>query len=292
MTERSGGGEVTHPIIDSHLHLWNLDGGGYSWLTPEAGVLHANFEPADAEVELRRSGVDGAVLVQADDTEADTEAMLRAADQNDWVVGVVGWVALTEPSTAARQLDRWQQHPRFCGVRHLVHGEPRDDFLELPPVRETLALLAARGVSFDVPNAWPRHLASVTALASALPDLTVVIDHLAKPPRGRADFADWRAEFERAAERPNTVAKLSGLREPGVGYSVDGLREVWEIALDSFGPERLLWGSDWPITVPDGGYGPTFGVLSSLISELSGWEREAVLGDTAVAVYGLQRSDV
>jgi L-fuconolactonase len=290
MTEHDA--QTTHPIIDSHLHLWNLDGGGYPWLTPESGVLYANFEPAHAEVELRRSGVDGAVLVQADDTEADTEAMLRVADENDWVVGVVGWIALIDPATAERQLDRWQRHPRFCGVRHLVHDDPRDDFLELPAVRESLALLAERGVSFDVPNAWPRHLGAVTALASALPDLTVVIDHLAKPPRGRDDFADWRAEFERAAERPNTVAKLSGLREPGVDYSVDALREVWDIALDSFGPERLLWGSDWPITVPHGGYGPTYGVLATLISELSEWEREAVLGDTATAVYALQRSDV
>ncbi|MCS5718497.1 amidohydrolase family protein [Herbiconiux sp. CPCC 205763] len=283
---------TTGRVIDSHLHLWNLERGGYAWLTPDAGELYANFEPAKAGAELARAHVDGAVLVQADDTEADTEAMLRVADEHDWVAGVVGWVRLDEPSAAEAQLDRWQEHPRFCGVRHLVHDDPRDDFLELPAVRRSLELLAARDVPFDVPDAWPRHLASVTALASALPELTVVIDHLGKPPRGRPDFVDWRAEFERAAERPNTVAKLSGLRIPGAGYSVDALREVWDIALDSYGPERLLWGSDWPITVPDGGYGPTFEVLEKLVGELSDEERHAVLGATAAAVYSLQISDV
>jgi L-fuconolactonase len=274
-------------IIDSHLHLWTRSDGAYLWLTPAAGELYADFEAHQAGAELAAAGVDAAVLVQADDTDADTDAMLRVADEHAWAVGVVGWVKLDDPAQAEAQLERRTQHPAFRGVRHLVHDDPRDEFLELPSVRQSLGLLAARGLAYDVPNAWPRHLAQVTALAGALPGLTVVIDHLAKPPRGTDDFDAWRAELERAAAHPNTVGKVSGLRMPGTEYSVAAVREVWEIALAAFGPDRLLWGSDWPITVPDGGYQPTYDVLAELIGELSPAERDAVLGGTARRVYGL-----
>jgi L-fuconolactonase len=273
------------PVIDAHLHLWNLDSGGYSWLTPDAGALYATFDAADAAGELARSTVDAAVLVQADDTDADTDAMLRVADENAWVAGVVGWVQLDDPEVARAQLERRVEHPAFRGVRHLVHDDPRDDFLDLPGVRRSLAQVADLGLAFDVPDAWPRHLAQVTGLAAALPDLTVVIDHLGKPPRGRDDFGAWRAEFQRAAACPNTVAKVSGLRQAGAGYSADALREVWELTLETFGPERMMWGSDWPITVPDGGYGPTFDVLAELIEELDAEGSAAVLGRTALRVY-------
>ena len=276
---------MTTPVIDAHLHLWSLGAGGYSWLTPESGELYADFTAHDAEVELAAARVDGAVLVQADDTDADSDAMLRVADENPWVTGVVGWVRLDEPATAEAQLERRRRHPAFCGVRHLVHDDPRDDFLDMPAVRRSLALVARHGLAFDVPNAWPRHLAQVTAVAGAVPDLTVVIDHLGKPPRGGADFADWRDEFERAARLPNTIAKVSGLRMPHTDYSADALREVWQITLDAFGPARMMWGSDWPITVPDGGYGPTFDVLAGLIGELGSDESAAVLGGTALRVY-------
>ncbi|MFB2597122.1 amidohydrolase [Herbiconiux sp. P17] len=274
-------------IVDGHLHLWTLGDGAYPWLTPEAGELYADFEADRAGAELATAGVDGAVLVQADDTDADTDAMLQVADEHAWVSGVVGWVKLDDPERAAAQLERRVAHPAFRGVRHLVHGDPRDEFLELPSVRRSLRLLAGHGLAYDVPNAWPRHLAQVTALAGALPELTIVVDHLAKPPREAADFADWRAEIERTAAHPNTVGKVSGLRMPGTEYSVAALREVWDVALTAFGPDRLLWGSDWPITVPDGGYQPTYAVLAELIAELSPAEQDAVLGGTAVRVYGL-----
>jgi L-fuconolactonase len=281
---------VTAPVIDAHLHLWDLASGGYSWLTPDAGALHATFRAADAEVELGAAHIDAAVLVQADDTEADTDAMLRVADENEWVAGVVGWVQLDDPAVAEEQLDRRLRHAAFRGVRHLVHDDPRDDFLELATVRRSLGLLAEHAVPFDVPDAWPRHLAQVTGLAADIPALTVVLDHLGKPPRGRDDLPDWRTEFERLAALPNTVAKVSGLRAPGAEYSADALRDVWELTLEAFGPERMMWGSDWPMTVPDGGYGPTFDVLAELVAELDDAEADLVLGGTATRVYGLDRA--
>ncbi|GAB3152054.1 amidohydrolase family protein [Microbacterium neimengense] len=275
-------------LIDAHLHLWDIGSGGYGWLTPEAGPLYATFDAAMAEQELRAAAVTGAVLVQADDTDADTDAMLAVADVHTWVAGVVGWLPLDDPERAERRLAELRLHPAFCGVRHLVHDDPRRGFLDLPTVRRSLRLLAQAGLAFDVPNAWPHHLGQTVDIADDVADLVIVIDHLAKPPRGREDFDDWRAEFRRAASRPNTVAKVSGLRAPGAAYSVGALREVWETTLEAFGPERMMWGSDWPVTVPEGGYAPTFAVLMSLIDELAPAERDAVRRRTASRVYRLR----
>jgi len=271
-------------IVDTHLHLWDLTMSEYSWI-PE-GPLHATYTAKQARSELDAAGIDTAILVQAEDSEADTEFMLGQAAEHDWITGVVGWVRLEDPDTAARQLDRWQEHAEFRGVRHLVHDDPRDDFLELPGVRRSLAMLAGRGLTFDVPDAWPRHLAQIADLAAAVPELTIVVDHLGKPPRDPEAFRRWRTTLRRVAERPNTVAKLSGLQMPGEPFTVEAVRPAVAEALEAFGPRRLMYGGDWPMTVLFGGYGRAWAVLSELVGELPEPERERVLSGTAHQVYG------
>lgn len=273
--------------IDSHLHVWDLGVSEYAWLGPQHGPIFRTFSPEEAVAELEAAGVDGAVLVQAEDSLRDTEHMLAVADRFPQMVGVVGWVQLDDPAAAVRQLDRWQQHPRFCGVRHLVHNESRADYLDLPPVRASLAELARRGLAFDVPDAWPGHLARVEGVARDLPELTVVVDHLAKPPRGTDRFEDWRHTLEAVAAQPNTVAKVSGLYTDAAPHTVEALEEVWELALAAFGPDRLMWGSDWPVAVLAGGYAEVTGVLWELAGRLSEPERDALLGGTASRVYRL-----
>jgi L-fuconolactonase len=274
-------------VVDAHLHVWDLARAGYPWLGPERGALYATFAPEQAAGELAAHGIRGAVLVQAEDSTAETAYLLAVADEHPWALGVVGWLPLESPDDAAASLARLSRHPRFRGVRHLVHDDPRPEFLDLPPVRRSLRSLAAAGLPLDVPDAWPRHLEQVGRLAEDLPDLTVVVDHLAKPPRGRPELAAWRAQMARVAAGPNTVAKVSGLRAAGQPYSVAALRPVWEAALELFGPDRLMYGSDWPMTVPEGGYRPTFEVLAALVAELAADEQRAVLAGTARRVYGL-----
>lgn len=271
-------------IVDSHLHLWDLTVSEYAWI-PD-GPLHANYTAKQARSELDDAGVDAAILVQAEDSEADTTFLLAQAAEHDWIIGVVGWVRLDDPDTAARQLDRWQESPWFRGVRHLVHDDPRHGFLDLTVVRRSLALLAERGLPFDVPDAYPRHLTQVAGLAAALPDLTVVVDHLGKPPRSRTAFADWRATMRELASRPNTVAKLSGLQMPGEPFTVDAVRPAVTEALEIFGPRRLMYGGDWPMTVLFGGYGRAWEILWTLIGELSETERARILSGTAGEIYG------
>lgn len=271
--------------VDAHLHIWDLERSAYAWLTPELGELYATFTPEQAQAELQAAGIEEAVLVQAEDSERDTDLMLEAAARHPWIAGVVGWVQLDDPATAERQLDRRQAEPRFRGVRHLVHDDPRDDFLLLPAVRRSLRLLAERGIPLDVPDAWPRHLAATADLAAALPELRIVVDHLGKPPFGGADWERWRATLRDVAAQPNTTAKVSGLQVPGRPFTVDEVRPAWEVALELFGPERLMWGSDWPLIVLTGGYGHTWDVMSSLIGELSPAEQARVRAETARSMY-------
>jgi L-fuconolactonase len=271
------------PVVDAHLHIWDLERSEYAWLTP--GRLHRTFTPEQAHAELEAAGIASAVLVQAEDSVRDTDLMLEAADRHPWIAGVVGWVQLEDPAAAERQLER--HHERFCGVRHLVHDDPRDDFLLLSPVRRSLRLLAERGLPLDVPDAWPRHLAATADLARALPELRIVVDHLGKPPFGGDDWAQWRATLGAVAAHPNTTAKISGLQVPGRPFTVDEVRPAWEAALELFGPRRLMWGSDWPLTVLTGGYGRAWAVMSSLIAELAPHEQALILSGTATSVYGL-----
>jgi L-fuconolactonase len=278
---------VSTAVVDAHLHVWDLSSGGYGWLGPQHGALYASFGPEEAECELTRAGVSSAVLVQADDTEADTAYLLDVAERFGFVAGVVGWVQLDDPGRAERQLDGYGSHPAFRGVRHLVHDDPRHDFLDLPEVRRSLQSLAARGLPFDVPDAWPRHLSAVAELATALPGLTLVVDHLGKPPRGRPDFPAWAEALRAVARCPNTVGKVSGLQAEGQPLTASALRPVWEIALEAFGPSRLMYGGDWPMTVPTGEYQPTWQALAELVGELTGSEQAAVLAGTAATTYRL-----
>ncbi|MBK1786306.1 amidohydrolase family protein [Prauserella cavernicola] len=274
------------PTVDTHLHLWDLTVSEYAWL-PQGTPLHATFTADAARAELTAAGISSAILVQAEDSEADTEFLLAQASAHDWITGVVGWVRLDDPGTASRQLEKWSEHPALHGIRHLVHDDPRDDFLALPAVRRSLGLLAERGLPFDVPDAWPRHLGSIAGLAAALPELTIVVDHLGKPPRAEPGFGSWRDTMREVAARPNTVAKVSGLQVPGEPLTVEALRPALDTALELFGPRRLMYGGDWPMTVPFGGYQASWRVLSDLIGELSPDERASVLHGTASAVYGV-----
>jgi L-fuconolactonase len=281
---------TARPIVDSHVHVWDLSLSDYAWLGPQHGPLNRSFSPAEAADELTAAGVTAGVLVQAEDSTADTAYLLDVAERYDAFVGVVGWVQLDDPDLTARQLAELAAYPRLRGVRHLVHDDPRDDFLLLPEVRASLRIVAKAGLVLDVPDAWPRHLAQVAGLAVELPELTAVIDHLGKPPRGAAELTDWELALRTAAVVPNTVAKVSGLHVDGQPFTADALRPVWEIALDAFGPSRLMYGGDWPISILSGGYARHWEVLSTLIGELTNDEQDLVLGGTATATYGLQQS--
>lgn len=277
------------PRVDAHQHFWNLREVDYPRLGgPDYEAIRRSFGPADLEPLLRRSGIGHCVTVQAANSFADTDAMLAHADRHAWIAGVVGWVPLLDPVAASDALQRYGRHPAFRGVRHLVHDEPDPDWLLRPAVRESLALMAERGLVFEIPAVFPRHLVHVPRLASELPGLMIVIDHLGKPPIAAGSLEPWAGELARAAVHPNVYAKVSGLNTVApANWSAEDLRPFVDVAIDAFGPDRLMFGSDWPVCLMAGDYQRVWSETVRALASVSAMERYALLGGTAAGVYRL-----
>ncbi|GAA2370123.1 amidohydrolase family protein [Nonomuraea africana] len=272
-------------IVDAHQHFWNLETGSYSWPTPDLPAIYRTFGPEDLAPELAAAGVDRTVVVQADDSFWETDAMLAHADAHDFIAGVVGWVPLDRPDEAARALDRYTRHPKFVGVRHLIHTEPDPDWLVQDSVLEGLGLLAEAGVPFDVVSLLPRHLEHVVTIAARHPALKVVIDHLSKPRIAAHELEPWASGLRAAAALPNVHAKVSGLvtEADHEHWTVEDLRPYVEHAVEVFGPDRLMFGSDWPVALLAADYQTVFRVYGAL---LGATDRSKVLGGNAARFYG------
>jgi len=278
-------------IIDAHQHVWNLDRARYDWLGPEVAAINRSFELEEALRSMARAEVSGTVLVQAADNAEDTAFMLSVADRHPEVVGVVAWVPLDAPDVAG-QLQRLRRDPRVVGIRNLIHDRPDPDWILRSDVDAGLGALEAEGVPFDYVTAVPSGLARLPVISARHPELRVVVDHLGKPPVGGDAGArrHWRGLLAEAARNPLVFAKLSGLY-PASGamdvWTPEGVRPFVEDAVEVFGAERLMWGSDWPVSVLAGGYDRIWDGLAPLFASLAASERAAVLGGTATDFYRL-----
>ncbi|MEV5498306.1 amidohydrolase family protein [Nonomuraea fuscirosea] len=273
-------------VVDAHQHFWNLETGSYPWLTPESGPIFRTFEPEELLPQLAAAGVDRTVLVQSMDSSADTGAMLAQADAYDVVGAVVGWVPLTRPEEAAGALERYRRHPKFAGIRHLIHDEPDPDWLLQDTVIEGLRLLAAADLPFDVVAVLPRHLEHVPVLAERVPGLRMVIDHLAKPPIREKGWEPWASLLARAAACPGVYAKVSGLNTAAApDWTGEDLRPYVEHAVELFGPDRLMFGSDWPVATLAGDYARVWRETRVALSGLDEAGKAQVLGGTATRFY-------
>ena len=280
------------PVIDAHQHLWDPASGWYDWLAREPEILRRRFVFDDARGAIEALTVGGSVLVQAADHDGDTDAMLAEARANPLVLGVVGYLALEQPARAAQRLDVLAGDDAFVGVRNLIHDQPDPDWLLRADVAEGLALVETARLPFDLVAVLPRHLEHVDYLSDRFPELTVVIDHLAKPPVGTDRRQPWRELITRAASNPRVVAKLSGLYRQGDGPPAtdDDIRPWIADAIEVFGPDRLMLGSDWPVAEIAGGYLPVTGSVIRVVGDLLAPRDAArVLAGTATEVYGLGR---
>ena len=289
MTEgRSPDGRGHAWRVDAHQHFWDLASGRYVWPTPADGPIFRTFGPTDLAPELASAGIDRTVLVQTTDSLADTDSMLEVADQHAFVAGVVGWVPLDDVARTEAELDA--RAGRLCGIRHLIHREADPRWLVGASVQPSLSLLASDRLPFDVVAVFPDHLALIPEVAARHPDLVLVIDHLAKPPFRADGWEVWVGQLRAAAARPNVRAKLSGLdTAAGPGWSVDELRPAFDVALEAFGADRLMFGSDWPVCRSVSSYADVVDATDALVAALSVDERARILGGTAVEVYALDR---
>ena len=269
--------------IDTHQHYWKLSEVEYSWLVPEYGAIYNTFTPEQLQPQVQAAGVDKTVLVQSANSYEDTASMLVKADYNDWIAAVVGWVNLLDPAETDRRLEMYKKNPKFVGMRHLIHTEPDGDWVVQDVVIESLKVLAGHGLTFDVVAVFPNHLKHVPVLAERIPDLKIVIDHLAKPPVGQTS-SPWFEQMAAAAEFPNVYAKLSGQFD-NPDWTVEDVRPYVDFALEKFGPERIMFGSDWPVCILGGSYASVWDNTQKLLAGLSEADRDAVLGGTAVSFY-------
>lgn len=277
-------------IIDSHQHFWQLSRPfDYRWLdAPELAPIRRDYLPDDLAPHLRAVGVDRSIFVQTQHNLDENRWVLGLAEQHDFLAGVVGWVDLASPD-CERQLLEFKDHPKFVGVRHVTQDEPDDDFIVRDDVLRGLAVLERHRVPFDL-LFYVKHLRHVPTLARRLPDLPMVIDHLAKPHIRAHRLDDWLADFRAASALPNVFCKLSGMitEADWRHWKPHDLRPYVHEALDRFGPDRLMYGSDWPVCELAGSYEQVFHALDEALGPIAPDERAAIFGGTARRFYNLQ----
>lgn len=280
---------MTAKRIDAHQHFWNMSKADYPWLIPAYGPIYANFYPRDLEPQLKAAGIDQTVVVQSMDSYEDTAAMLTQAEDFDWIGAVVGWVPLLDHEAERKALDRYSKHPKFRGIRHLIHEEKDPDWVVQPKVIEGLKILADYGMSFDVVAVFPNNLKHVPTLAEKVPNLTLIIDHLAKPPIKDKQMGAWADQMAAAAQYPNVYAKVSGLNTAAdwANWSAADLKPYIDFAIEKFGADRLMFGSDWPVAILAGDYAKVWAETNKALAGRSPTEIDAILGETAMKAYRL-----
>ena len=271
-------------IIDSHQHLWQIGRNGHKWPTPDLAAIHRDFGPEDLRAEA--VAVDGSVLVQSQSDDADTDWMLEVASATPFVKGVVGWADLEAASAPAR-LASLAAKPKLKGIRPMLQGLADDQWILRDAVQPALKTITDLSLCFDA-LIFPRHLAAIDQLARTWPALSIVIDHCGKPQIGSGDDALWRDGIARVANNPNVCCKLSGLAtEMAEGLSLDAARPYADHVLACFGPDRLMWGSDWPVLNLRTTYNAWQDWTLAWLTPQSGTTRDAIFGGTARRVYQL-----
>ncbi|MET8995557.1 amidohydrolase family protein [Amycolatopsis sp. NPDC004169] len=279
---------MTGRRVDAHHHLWQTSVRRHAWLDgDETAAIRRDFTPAD--LRAAAEGIDATVLVQVLPDLDESVEFLATAAAEPLIAGVVGWLDLT--GSPARDLERLRSAPGgelLTGIRHLVQAEPDPRWLEREDVLAGLAAVRDAGLVYDL-LVLPHQLPAATAAVRALPDLTFVLDHLAKPPIASGELEPWASGIATLAREPNVVAKLSGLvtEADREHWTAADLRPYAETALAAFGPDRLMLGSDWPVCLLAGTYAEVMNAAESLLDGLSPAESDAVRGGTASRVYGL-----
>ncbi len=274
--------------IDAHQHFWQLARGDYEWLTPDLDGLYRDFLPEDLDPHRQQTGIDATVLVQAAATFDETRFLLEIASATPWVAGVVGWVDFEAPRDAVETcLDEIARHPKGVGIRPMIQDLPDPAWVADARRTPIFEMLVERDLRFDA-LVRPAHLGHLLARLEAHPELRTVIDHGAKPEIAAARMQPWARDLARIADETSAVCKLSGLpSEAGDDPGVDALRPFVEHLIGSFGAERLLWGSDWPVVESAGGYAAWRKTSEALLAPLGAADRERVFGGNARGFYGL-----
>lgn len=273
-------------MIDAHQHFWQVNRGDYAWMTPDLGPLLRDFGPDDLAPLNAEAGIAKTILVQAAETEAETDFLLEIAQNTDFVAGVVGWLDMTAPEFAAR-LDHYAGCAKWLGLRPMLQ-EHDPALIETPAFRAALGQVARRGIPFDILT-FPRHLPAMLDALAEVPDLHGIVDHLSKPDMTADGLGQWGKDITRLAAHPRLMCKVSGMvTEAGADWSADRIRPFLHHAARAFGPERLVFGTDWPVCTLAAPHADVVALTRGLLSELYGSEDMAkIFGGNAARFYRL-----
>jgi L-fuconolactonase len=276
--------------VDAHHHFWDPTRADYPWMTDELAAIRRPFGPEDLAPVLERAGIDRTVLVQTRSSLDETREFLATAAANAFVAGVVGWVDLTDPAIVdvIAALREGSGGSRLVGIRHQVHDEPDPLWLLRPDVDRGIAAVGAAGLVYDL-LVRPRELPAALETVRGHPEVTFVVDHLAKPSIRSGEIEPWFGRLRPFGGFANVACKVSGLvtEADWQRWQLDDLRPYIDGAIDIFGPDRLMFGSDWPVCLLAATYAGVVEAARSATARLSPDERDQLFGETARRVYGL-----
>jgi L-fuconolactonase len=272
--------------IDSHQHFWSYDPGEYPWIKPE-WPIRRGYLPKDLAPELKSTGVDGCVAVQARQTVQESKWLLELADQNAFIKGVVGWVDLRAANVVA-QLRPLANHSKFVGVRHVLQDESDDNFCLGLEFQSGISQLRQFDLTYDL-LIFPRQLPAAIALVSTFPKQPFVLDHIAKPSIKERTITPWRTHIKELATLPNVCCKISGMvtEADWKNWKPADFVPYLDVVFEAFGPDRVMFGSDWPVALLAGTYRCIFDLARDYVAPLGSQIEAKFFGDNAIKFYQL-----
>jgi L-fuconolactonase len=276
--------------IDAHQHFWKYDPARDTWITDPMSILKRNYLPEDLNRECRANGVDGTIAVQADASENETLFLLDLAARYPNIAGVVGWVDLTS-SRVVERLRYFSQFDKLCGFRHIVQSEPDDGFLLHNDFMNGISHLAEFGLAYDI-LIYPKQLPAAIELVAKFPEQRFVIDHLAKPEIKTGNSAAWAADMSEIAKAPNVWCKLSGMvtEADWNHWRPQDFKPYLDIVFEAFGPERLMFGSDWPVCLLAASYQQVLEIIEEYVEDQSASVKEKIFGGNTAQFYRLKKA--
>ncbi|MCK4879736.1 MAG: amidohydrolase family protein [Bacteroidales bacterium] len=275
-------------MIDTHHHLWNYNLEEYRWMDDSMSVLKRDYLPDELEQELQKAGITGTVVIQARQSLEETRWLLKLADEHWFIEGVVGWLDLRSKGLE-RELEVFATHSKLVGVRHVIHDEPDDDFMLCPDFIKGIAQLERFDLVYDL-LLFPRHLGRAAELVKAFPRQRFVLDHMGKPQIKTGKIEPWKTELEKLAVHSNVWCKLSGMVTEADHklWQYKELLPYIETVLNTFGPERIMLGSDWPVCRLAGAYSEVLGIVLKFIESMDETDRTKILYQNAIDCYQLK----
>lgn len=274
--------------IDSHQHFWKYNQREYNWIADEMKILKRDYLPDELLTELTSLGFTGSISVQARQSLEETEWLLSLAQENSFIKGVVGWVDLCS-SEVKNQLERFSKYPKLVGVRHVIHDEPDDNFMLRNDFLRGVGLLQHYGLTYDI-LIFPKHLPNAIQLVSRFPQQIFVIDHIAKPLIKDKIIEPWKEQIEAISRYNNVYCKLSGMvTEANIkSWSREDFVSYLDIVFSTFGTNRLMIGSDWPVCKLGGAYSQVMNLVIDYIKTYSDEDIIKILGGNAIKAYNLK----